>query len=624
MLIISNPTINILDQLNNVNNVNNVNNLNTGNDINNNEANPNDLNYVVCTNRREEILNGYLLFPKQIKDILNPNEDLSVLTDMFFEALWHNFLLEKTLDTVTWLERFHKLDEKYFNTMIYHLTNAGWINCSVEMNYSYIELKEDKLFKWITAEELRTLRLNHKLDKYVLTAKRVTKADLVKINMNIRHTGLIRAGFAKQGNALFKYDTHYINKYAEDIAFNIYKSQHTSQKDITYEESIELLLKYYGSKPDNNYKLNVCVIDSRGRHIYQCMKKILNPISHKDARASLRVAPRALTPSGETQVYLAVAELLGYKPATLEESIELGREAVANCTLPTLFKGDCGYYGDELHKYIWLERIYYNFEHKDQWEVPIEIDAYNSILQYIGVLTNNHMYLLGTNLAENNNKLSDMWLIPNVNRLLVKKAVTPILYGSSATPTETWDNLKLPYTKKDSDTINLEILTGRFCQASKFKDFIISNVKPSVKMDIEILDDRFFIKCDKFNWEKTLTKTYFVYSENKMRKITRDVTLVPDLKQFKLYFPTLLCHNLDSQVANFIGYNMSWVLPNHDSFTLHPNDAMQCKELYKYAMTAIYKKRHSILDQFFTSVGITKSFDDVDDKELTLSINALK
>ena len=37
-------------------------------------------------------------------------------------------------------------------------------------------------------------------------------------------------------------------------------------------------------------------------------------------------------------------------------------------------------------------------------------------------------------------------------------------------------------------------------------------------------------------------------------------------------------HNLDSQIADKICDAVRWVLPNHDSFTLSPNDAKEVRE----------------------------------------------
>lgn len=89
-----------------------------------------------------------------------------------------------------------------------------------------------------------------------------------------------------------------------------------STKDITYQEIIEELLEYY-SLVDNEYTPGNCYIDSRGRAIYQCTKKVFNPISVKDARALVILPqPEYLTDDGLKEVYASVAQLNGYRGKT--------------------------------------------------------------------------------------------------------------------------------------------------------------------------------------------------------------------------------------------------------------------------------------------------------------------
>ena len=102
--------------------------------------------------RRSEILNGELSFPKQLIDILNPTDAQRELISDFWSNLWANFLREKSLDTITWYEAFN--DSDMFNRLIFHLSKAGWITSTVDNNYAYIELNESKLCKWVSKEEL--------------------------------------------------------------------------------------------------------------------------------------------------------------------------------------------------------------------------------------------------------------------------------------------------------------------------------------------------------------------------------------------------------------------------------------------------------------------------------------
>ena len=139
-------------------------------------------------------------------------------------------------------------------------------------------------------------------------------------------------------------------------------------------------------------------------------------------------------------------------------------------------------------------------------------------------------------------------------------------------------------------------------------------------MKVRVWNEEFEIECNRFKWEETVEVTYMVYdSQNngKLRKVTRNLNRVPDVNQFKRYFVTCLVHNLDSQVANYICNNTDWVLPNHDSFTVHPNDASHVRKLYTDMMMEIYKNRKKILKDYLNSIGIDKDYKDKNEEEIT-------
>ena len=75
-------------------------------------------------------------------------------------------------------------------------------------------------------------------------------------------------------------------------------------------------------------------------------------------------------------------------------------------------------------------------------------------------------------------------------------------------------------------------------------------------------------------------------------------------------------HHLDSRVADYICQKLNWVLPNHDAFTLHPNDVSKCRKLYTDKLYEIYKDRHSILREYFDSIGIIDNYNDVCKEEV--------
>jgi len=273
---------------------------------------------------------------------------------------------------------------------------------------------------------------------------------------------------------------------------------------------------------------------------------------------------------------------------------------------------------DDLHSRIWLERIYENLNNYEQkgWYVPIELDALASQIQLVAVLTNDHTYMDGTNLI--GEEFKDIWTVDYCSRTHVKKALTPKLYGSSRNPRELWDKNHLKYTQQQVNEITKDLAIGKYANANRFKDFIIDNVQPQTKMTVHIWDEVFQIECNRFKWEETTQVEYTIYAtqQSKLKRVVRTVNLVPDCNQFKRYFQTLLLHNLDSQIANYICENMDWVLPNHDAFTVHPNDANRVRELYVEKITQIYKHRKDILRNYLDSIGIKKTYEDKDTEEV--------
>ena len=544
--------------------------------------------------RRQEILNGELSFPEQIRKLLNPSpRENEIITD-FFENLWHNYLREKPCDTVTWYECFNS---DIFNKILFHLSKAGWIISNIDMNYASIELNTSKLIKWVSEEELRNVKFNFKWNKYRLKKTKSILNNTVQINGKHIPTGLIRNGFMKAGNNLFSYDTKYIKKYLKEIAENLKKGLSGSTKDITYQEIIEELSDWY-SVDGSNYTLGNCILDSRGRAIFQCSKKIFNPVSSKEARAVLKT--KAYPLDDYESVYQAIAELFGYRGKNADDKTEYGYAKYKNNELPDI---------KDLHERIWVERIYDNLTHPQKWEVPIELDALASQIQVLGCLLNNHIFMDETNLIHPE-VFKDIWTVDYCPRNHVKKALTPVLYGSSKKPKELWDKHKFEYTQIMLNKISADIAIGKYADASKFKDFVINNVQPRVKMEVKIFNEEFFIECNRFKWEETKKVNYYIYhtKQSKIKKVSRQVHMVPDTNQFKRYFQTLLVHNLDSQIANHVCTRMNWVIPNHDAFTVHPNDAWLVRKAYLEKLEEIYHNRRNILKDYFDSIGISKEY----------------
>lgn len=567
-------------------------------------------------NRREELLNGTISFPKQIMDLMNPNEAQRELIKGLWDALCFTFLSDKDVSAIVWYEKFN--NEKFFNKLLKHLCDSGWVISKVSNNYATLELNNEKLKKWISQEEINNLKYKHKCDHYLMTNSKSTLYNTVQIGNTWKETGLVRKGFMKAGNNKFSYDQTPINKYAEYIAYNIDKDFHKSTKEVTYNEIVNSLVDYYGKVKDT-YTLGNNVCDSRGRSIFQCSKKIFNPVSHKDARASLICKSEPFTKDGYNAVYAFISELLGYRGKNYEDKVYNGECMYILHKLPNLEEMIENKDFSELHARIWLERIYNALDnHKDEegWDIPIEIDAMASMLQFMAILTNDHKYMEMTNLI--GNTFNDAWSLPYCTRNMVKKAVTPRLYGSSKEPKELWDSHKMKYTQEQINKITNEIRNGLYTNANNFKDFIIGNVQPKEIMKVSIWGEQFEIKCNRFKPQRMKTIEAWIYTgqQKLLKKVVHHVEQVPDCEQFKRYFMTLLLHHLDSRVADYICQELDWVLPNHDAFTLHPNDAGKCRKLYTDKLHEIYKDRHNILREYFDSIGIKDEYKDVSDTEI--------
>ena len=567
-------------------------------------------------NRREELLSGTISFPKQIIDLVNPNESQKELIKGLWDALCFTFLSDKNVSAIVWYEKFN--NEKFFNKLLKHLCDSGWVISKVSNNYATLELNNEKLKKWISQEEINNLKYKHKYNHYLMTNSKSTLYNTVQIGNTWKETGLIRKGFMKAGNNKFSYDQTPINKYAEYIAYNIDKDFHKSTKEVTYNEIVNSLVDYYGKVKDT-YTLGNNVCDSRGRSIFQCSKKIFNPVSHKDARASLICKSEPLTTEGYKAIYAFISELLGYRGKNYEDKIKYGESSYILHTLPNLEEMIETKDFSELHVRIWLERIYNaldNYNDKEGWNIPIEIDAMASMLQFMAILTNDHTYMNKTNLI--GDQFEDAWSVPYCTRLMVKKAVTPRLYGSSKEPKELWDSHKMEYTQEQINKITNEIRNGIYANANNFKDFIIGNVQPKEIMKVSIWGQQFEIRCNRFKPQRMKTIEAWVYTgqQKLLKKVVHHVEQVPDCEQFKRYFMTLLLHHLDSRVADYICQELDWVLPNHDAFTLHPNDVSKCRKLYTDKLYEIYKDRHSILREYFDSIGIIDNYNDVCKEEV--------
>lgn len=208
--------------------------------------------------------------------------------------------------------------------------------------------------------------------------------------------------------------------------------------------------------------------------------------------------------------------------------------------------------------------------------------------------------------------LSDPWAFEGIGRTQFKHAMTPKLYGSSQPAYKLWQNKGHKYTMDQLHAFEKELSTGKLAVADKFKEFIIKCCKPSAKMTVKIWDEEFEIECNRWRNVGDVTKSYDIYDTDTdtIRTIHHTHThKEPDLEQFRRYFVTLLIHNLDSQTGDHVCetvYNQSqWIIDIHDAFIVNPEDADMTRKTYADKITDIYNNRQRILQDYFTSIGIT-------------------
>lgn len=572
---------------------------------------------------RVALEDGELLMPNIIDE---PTE----LMMSMWNSLWVNYLRNKSsISTPYWFDKFQNPAE--FNQFLKKLSDDGWITSTVvpSRHWAEISLNESKLLTMVDAEDLIRVRTERKFNKYKLGNSSSNKSNLTRLNGTLTKTGLKRSGFAKAGQSRFKYDTDMMLKYREAIVLNttksirkIEKKHHLVIDGADYKSISEELIDYHLYSPDSEFKLGVNFNDSRGRAISSALAKVFNPIGFKDARALL-ITPERVIPNDRkiirqfTQaIYLFIAELNGIRRCKSKlEKAKIGRHQFKQRMFPTVdLSTEKG--RKDLNEIIWLERIYNRLEQflsrdisRDfTWNIPIELDASASLLQIQGGLLNHSPYLSITNCI--GTTIEDPWYHKDLTRHHVKSYCTPSLYGSSQTVQYFWDKNGLEYTPLQLAIMSVEQKSGLYSIANDFKNMTIEHVNPREDMTINIDGEVFDIKCNKFRNVGDYTRRYPIYDTKSGMVLAIAHThthKVPDLKRFKLYFQTLLVHNLDSQIANSISLELEWVLSIHDAFIVHPLDAHLTRHLYARKIEGIWERREAILNGYFKSIGLGNS-----------------
>lgn len=504
--------------------------------------------YLVCEEKdvRDYLLVGKLPLPKESMEIFYEYYETDEITDLnicrFWDALWYSYLRETSECSQTWFDIFGNHD--LLNDLLKVLDMNDWIQSIILGNYACIQLKNDKILEFISKEELNEIRRKYKTNKYKLKNRDKVIYDLVKNNNIIKKTGLVRKGFAKCTKNLFSFDTELMEEHIEPIANNVLKGLELDMKEVSYEEIVIELLALV-SQSNEKYTLERNYSDSRGRAVFQCCKRVFNPISSKEARSLMICKPNKILAKDKdtlANIYAFIAELVGAKciGGKYEDKIKAGKKAYLDKYNP--HKNN----PDKLYAYLWLTRIYRDLDKLFElgaldWNIPVEVDSTASVLQHIGCLTNNHEWMFQTNII--GEELGDIWSAdPEVKRDFVKMYITRYIYGSDKSPKQILDDEKEIYTKEDINRINNVTKKGIFNQGLEFRNYILENVKPEDNMLVKIWNDEFNISCIRYDKTKGIIRKYYIYNteHGDYKTITRTIYEISDLNRFKRYFVTLL------------------------------------------------------------------------------------
>ena len=241
---------------------------------------------------RDLLLKGQLSYPGQVifSDYPKQEEDICKL----WSTIWYNYLNDNDTNGIYWYE---KLGKVLYNDMVRRLSAHKWItsNSLVGRKWASIQLNEDKLLEYISPDELEEIKVQYKYSKYVLECNRATKSKAVRQNGKTKRTGLVRKGFRDAGNTQFGYDMDALSEYEDAVKLNLTKSmdkiRHVYPEMKTSGSSYDAvsigIYDWHKENPMETFTTGDSISDSRGRAISQCLSKVFNPISSKDARCAL-------------------------------------------------------------------------------------------------------------------------------------------------------------------------------------------------------------------------------------------------------------------------------------------------------------------------------------------------
>jgi len=128
-----------------------------------------------------------------------------------------------------------------------------------------------------------------------------------------------------------------------------------------------------------------------------------------------------------------------------------------------------------------------------------------------------------------------------------------------------------------------------------------SNIaKPEFK--VNIWGEEFTVEVNKFKPVGADVKAYSAFSNGKVETfVIHEPRRIPDYEKFRYYLHTLLVHNVDSQIANYVCANED-TISIHDAFLCIPGSSVRKLYTEKLAQLRIVGK--DVLREYWKSINI--------------------
>lgn len=241
---------------------------------------------------RENILQGRLPYPGNKVFELYPDSQKDVIR--FWRALWLNHLNDQDTNGIHW---YNQLGPKVYNYVVRSLDKGGWVttHAITARKWASVELSNDKLYEFITPDELVHIKKEYKYGKYTIQCTKSRASELVRQNGKTRRTGLVRTGFRDAGNTQFGYDMEILAKYESSVRKNLTKSMdkirayypEMKTDEASYDAVSLGIYEWHQQNAHLTFTTGDSISDSRGRAISSALTKVTNPISSKDFRSAL-------------------------------------------------------------------------------------------------------------------------------------------------------------------------------------------------------------------------------------------------------------------------------------------------------------------------------------------------